>query len=129
MPGRGGQAYVRFVELDLGHGQQRTAATAAGQAVRRWAVAEDLDAVRAVLWGDFGVAEAGAIDERFAALPAGHAPVVLDLTGVTTLEDAAVVQLGDWHEQFALIVVAAGDGRVHERLTRPGAPPLRLSLD
>lgn len=85
--------------------------------------------MRAVVWGTLGAEEARAIEERLGAVQLGTLPLVVDLTGITRLEDAGVAWLGACHERegSALVVVVA-DGRVHRRLTEPGAPRLRLRL-
>ncbi len=99
---------------------------------RRWAVVEDPDAVRVVAWGTFGAAEAAALEERLATAGRQVAPLVVDLTGVTHLEPAGVTWLGERHDRdghaLPMLVVVVADGRVHRRLTEPGAPQLRLRL-
>jgi hypothetical protein len=99
---------------------------------RRWAVAEERDAVRVLMWGAVGAAETAAVDARLAETAPRAVPVVVDLTGATDLQVPAVTWLGERHREFGherpLLVVVVADGHVHERLTRPEAPRLRLTL-
>lgn len=102
-------------------------------ASRRWAFEEALEAVRIVLWGEVGPRETAGIDEQLLTMRARSAPLLIDLTGVTSLHGATVVWLGLRHAEFGrerpMVVSVISDGRVHGQLTRPGAPQLRLTLE
>jgi hypothetical protein len=100
---------------------------------RQWALAEELYAVRVVLWGAITPAETSALDERLLTLRRRSAPLLLDLTGVTALAEESVAWLGLMHEEFGIerpmLVSVVADGAIHRRLTRPDAPQLRLTLE
>ena len=100
---------------------------------RRWAFVEDSDAVRITLWGAVGPRETAALDTRLVTLRARSVPLIFDLTGVTELHEESVTWLGLRYDEFGrerpLMVCVVADGRVHQRLTSPDAPRLRLTLE
>ena len=100
---------------------------------RRWALVEDRDAARLVVWGPVGPADIASLDARLAALADGRVPLVVDLTGVTELHPDAVAWLGRRHEEFGaarpMLVPVVADGHLHRLLTAPEAPRLRLRLE
>jgi hypothetical protein len=100
---------------------------------RQWALAEELYAVRVVLWGAIGPAETSALDERLLRVRRRSAPLLLDLTGVTVLAEESVAWLGVRHAECGIerpmLVSVVADGPIHRRLTRPDAPQLRLTLE
>ena len=100
---------------------------------RRWALVEDRDAARLVVWGPVGPADIASLDARLAALADGRVPLVVDLTGVTELHPDAVAWLGRRHEEFGaarpMLVTVVADGHLHRLLTAPEAPRLRLRLE
>ena len=100
---------------------------------RRWAFVEDLHEVRIVLWGQIGPRETSALDARLLTMRVRSAPLIVDLTGVTDLQEETVTWLGVRHAEFGrerpMRVCVVADGRVHRRLTRSDAPQLRLTLE
>ena len=94
---------------------------------------EDHDAARLIVWGAIGPAETDAFDARLATLGPRRVPVIIDLTRIAELDADVVAWLGARHAEFGperpMLVAVIADGPVHERLTRPGAPQLRLTLE
>lgn len=121
----------RQVAVDVRSGQMRAPVGAATPPVG-WAVAERRDATRVTAWGPVGAAETAAIARHMASLPPGRRPLVVDLTGVTELHADAVAWLGARHvadgPDRPLLVEVLADGHLHQLLTAPGAPRLRLML-
>jgi len=100
---------------------------------QRWTLVEDHDAARLIVWGAIGPAETDAFDARLDALGPRRVPVIIDLTRVTELDADVVAWLGARHADFGpgrpMLVAVIADGPLHQRLTRPGAPQLRLTLE
>ncbi len=100
---------------------------------QRWTLVEEHDAARLIVWGAIGPAETDAFDARLDALGPRRLPVIIDLTRVTELDADVVAWLGARHAEFGperpMLVAVIADGPLHARLTRPGAPKLRLTLE